>query len=87
MRARGFAIVDVANDPLSKTVTGTAEVRAGAGNEAAAAVVVAQVHGAVVVFDARAGGTVDLVVGDAFEALAPAGAAQTPAASGVLPAC
>jgi hypothetical protein len=88
MRARGFAIVDVANDPLDKTVSGTAEVRAGAGNEAAAAVVVAQVPGAVVVFDARAGGTVDLVVGDAFEALAPAGVAPTPAPSGApLPAC
>jgi LytR cell envelope-related transcriptional attenuator len=83
MRERGFAILDVANDPLGKSVTGTAEVRAGADSEAAAGVVVAQVSGAVFVADNRTDGTVDLVVGEAFEALTPAGATPTPAASGV----
>lgn len=88
MRTRGFAILDVANDPLNKTVTGTAEVRGGAGSEAAAGVVAAQVPGAVFVLDTRTDGTVDLVVGDAFEALAPAGVPPAPAPSGApLPAC
>jgi hypothetical protein len=91
MRERGFAILDVANDPLGKSVTGTAEVRAGADSEAAAGVVVAQVSGAVFVADNRTDGTVDLVVGEAFKALAPAGARPTPAASGAtdqgLPSC
>jgi LytR cell envelope-related transcriptional attenuator len=91
MRKRGFAILDVANDPLGKTVTGTAEVRAGADNEAAAGVVVAQVSGAVFVVDNRTDGTVDLVVGEAFEALAPVGATPAPAPPGAtgptLPAC
>jgi hypothetical protein len=91
MRARGFAILDVANDPLNKAITGTAEVRAGAGTEAAAGVVVAQVPGAVFVLDTRTDGTVDLVVGDAFEALAPVGAVPTPVVPGgtatPLPTC
>ena len=77
MRTRGFAILDVANDPLDKPVTGIAEVRAGPGSESAASVVIAQVPGAVFVLDARTDGTVDLVVGDAFEALAPAGVPAT----------
>jgi hypothetical protein len=87
LRKRDFAILDVANDPLGKTVTGTAEVRAGADSEAAAAVVVAQVSGAVFVVDNRSDGTVDLVVGDAFEELAPAGATPAPAPSGGPPPC
>jgi hypothetical protein len=88
MRTRGFAILDVANDPLTKSVTGTAEVRGGAGSEAAASVVIAQVPGAVFVLDTRTDGTVDLVVGEAFEALTPAGVAPTTAPSGApLPAC
>jgi hypothetical protein len=87
LRERKFTILDVANDPLDKTVTGTAEVRAGADNEAAAAVVVAQVSGAVFVPDDRTDGTVDLVVGDAFKELAPVGATPAPAPSGGPPAC
>lgn len=88
MRTRGFAILDVANDPLDKPVTGIAEVRAGPGSESAATVVIAQVPGAVFVLDTRTDGTVDLVVGEAFEALAPAGVPATPAPSGApLPAC
>jgi LytR cell envelope-related transcriptional attenuator len=73
--------------PLGKTVAGTAEVRAGADNEAAAAVVVAQVSGAFFVVDDRTDGTVDLVVGEAFKKLAPARATPAPAPSGGPPAC
>jgi len=78
MRERGFAILDVANDPLGKEVTGTAEVRAGVDNQGAASVVMAQVAGAVFVPDDRTDDTIDLVVGVAFETLAPAGAAPVP---------
>ena len=74
MRERGFAILDIANDPLGREITGTAEVRAGVDNQGAASVVMAQVAGAVFVPDDRTDDTVDLVVGVAFEALAPPGA-------------
>ena len=78
MRKRGFAIVDVANDPLGREITGTAEVRAGVDNQGAASVVLAQVAGAVFVPDDRTDDTVDLVVGVAFVALAPPGATPVP---------
>jgi hypothetical protein len=78
MRERGFAILDIANDPLGREITGTAEVRAGVENQGAASVVLAQVAGAVFVPDDRTDDTVDLVVGVAFEALAPPGATPVP---------
>jgi hypothetical protein len=92
MLARGFAILDVANDPSGREVTATAEVRAHPDSQAAAALVMAQIPGAVFVPDTRTDGTVDLVVGEAFEALAPPGAppAQAPSAGGTaspLPPC
>jgi hypothetical protein len=91
LRKREFAILDVANDPLGRRVTRTAEVRAAADNEAAAAVVVAQVSGAVFVADNRTDGTVDLVVGEGFKKLARAGTVPTPIPSSAtapgVPAC
>jgi hypothetical protein len=92
MRKRGFAILDVANDPTGSEVAVTAEVRASPDTQAAATLVMAQVPGAVFVPDNRSDGTIDLVLGAAFEALAPAGAAPAPAptASGTatsLPPC
>lgn len=78
MRERGFAILDIANDPLGREITGTAEVRAGVDNQGAASVVLAQVAGAVFVPDDRTDDTVDLVVGVAFEALAAPGATPVP---------
>jgi hypothetical protein len=92
MRTRGFAILDVANDPSGRVITGTAEVRAHLDSQAAASLVMAQVPGAVFVADNRTDGTVDLVVGAAFEALAPPGAvpAPVPPADGTstpLPSC
>lgn len=78
MRERGFAILDVANDPLGREVTGTAEVRARVDNQGAASVVLAQVAGAVFVPDDRTDDTVDLVVGVAFKALAAPGATPVP---------
>jgi len=92
MRTRGFAILDVANDPSGSEITGTAEVRAHLDSQAAASLVMAQVPGAVFVADNRTDGTVDLVVGAAFEALAPPGGAPAPAppadgTSTPLPSC
>jgi LytR cell envelope-related transcriptional attenuator len=91
LRERGFAIVDVANDPLGRTVTVPAEVRAGVDNEAAAAVVVAQVAGAVFVADNRTDDSVDLVAGDGYRRLAKVGAIPTPISSSAtnpgVPAC
>lgn len=92
MRKRGFAILDVANDPSGRQVATTAEVRANPDSQAAANLVMAQVPGAVFVPDNRTDGTVDLVVGAAFEALTPPGAAPAPVPSGTgtatpLPPC
>jgi hypothetical protein len=92
MRTRGFTILDVANDPSGREITGTAEVRAHLDSQAAASLVMAQVPGAVFVTDNRTDGTVDLVVGAAFEALAPPGGvpAPVPPADGTstpLPSC
>ncbi|MGH8775324.1 MAG: LytR C-terminal domain-containing protein [Jiangellaceae bacterium] len=78
MRERGFAILDVANDPLDKEVTASAEVRASEDTQAVASLVMAQVAGAVFVPDERTDGTVDLVVGEAFTELAAPGAAPAP---------
>lgn len=86
VRERGFVVVDVDNDPLGRDITGTAEVRSAAGSQAAAELVATLVTGAVYVPDERTETTIDLVLGDAFEALAdPAAPPATPAAN--LPPC
>jgi hypothetical protein len=78
LRQRGFVVLVVGNVPGGATVSGTAEVRHGPAGAAAALVVEAQVTGSRDVVDARTDGTVDLVVGDAFAALAsPQDAAAT----------
>jgi hypothetical protein len=66
LRARSFTIGDVANDPLSRTIAGVAEIRAGRADEPAVLLLIQHVPGAVVVADGRTDGTVDLVTGDAF---------------------
>lgn len=86
VRERGFVVVDVDNDPLERDITGTAEVRSGPAAQAAAELVATMVAGAVYVPDERTEATIDLVLGDAFEALAdPAAPPATPAAN--LPPC
>ena len=74
---RGFGVRKVDNDPLGRTVTGVAEVRHSRAGDAAARTVVAQVAdeasvevGTVVsVPDQRTDGSVDLVLGAAFDHL------------------
>jgi hypothetical protein len=78
MQVRGFVIGAVSNDPKKQPIAAPAEVRHGPGGEPAAAVVAAQVSGAVVVADTRTDGTVDLALGDGYTALvAPDVAAAT----------
>lgn len=83
LRGRGFAVSQVANDPMHAKVSGPAEVRAGAGGASQLQVVMAQVAGGVAQSDTRQDNTVDLVLGDGFQALrdpAQANAALAPAA-------
>ncbi|PZF83601.1 LytR C-terminal domain-containing protein [Jiangella anatolica] len=81
VRGRGFTVVDVDNDPLDRTIAGTAEVRSRPDDQAAAELVATMVPGAVYVPDERTEATIDLVLGEAFEALAdPAAPPPTPAA-------
>lgn len=72
MRKRGFAILEVDNDPLDKTIKGSAEVRSHPDQEKAASVVVAVVPGSEYVPDERESDAVDLVLGESFEKLAGA---------------
>jgi hypothetical protein len=72
VRKRGFKVSTVSNDPLQKTVTGPAEVRYGKSGAGRGALVLALVKGAKAVVDARTDGSVDLVLGNRFSALAPA---------------
>ena len=86
LRDRGFVILDIDNDPLDKTITGTAEIRANASQQAAASLVASLVPGSAFIGDERSEAVIDLVLGDAFDKLA---AADAPAATATtaLPSC
>ena len=79
VRQRGFAVSTVSNDPLQKTIAGPAEVRFGTAGATRGALVLTLVKGATVVHDARTDQSVDLVLGQAFTALAPPPRTATPA--------
>ena len=87
VRKRGFKVSTVSNDPLARRVAGTAEVRYGRTGAPASKLVIALVKGAKGVQDGRVDGSVDLVLGEKFTALAAAPkpaakpAASKPAAS------
>jgi len=70
VRKRGFKVATVANDPLQRTVAGTAEVRYGPSGAAGGKLVLALVRGAKVHPDGRIDASVDLVLGNKFTALA-----------------
>ncbi|WP_295701172.1 LytR C-terminal domain-containing protein [Lapillicoccus sp.] len=72
VKARGYVVGTIANDPLSKSVAGPAEIRFGPNGAAAGALVQTLVAGSVPVTDARADASVDLVLGKTFAALTPA---------------
>ncbi|WP_226343745.1 LytR C-terminal domain-containing protein [Agilicoccus flavus] len=78
MKAQGFAVAAVKNDPLERTVKGPAEVRHGPAGAAAAAVVAARVPGAKLVADRRTDAGVDLVLGSAFTTVSKTPATPAP---------
>jgi LytR cell envelope-related transcriptional attenuator len=69
MKARGFAVGTIANDPLRKTVKVPAEVRYGKKGKAGAQLVSSEVTGAKLVPDKRTNATVDLVLGGTYKTL------------------
>lgn len=95
LRTQGFKVVDVANDPLGRPISGVGEIRSGSDGAAAAALVAARLAGAKVVLDNRTDATVDLVLGKTFKLLSvppkvaptkPSKPAATPTPTG-LPSC
>lgn len=91
MRERGFAILDVANDPTSRTVVHVAEIRAATMEQPGVDLVMAHFPGAVFFADERSDESIDLVLGPEFEGIAPRpspGAAATPTGTATpLPPC
>lgn len=71
LRARGFVIKKVANDPLRTLQLGTAIIRYGDSGDLAAALLKEHVPGAVMVHDPRRDAVIDLVLGNAYTALTP----------------
>ena len=83
LRAQGYAIGQVANDPQKKQVAGPAEVRFGPAGKARADLVLTSIgEGAVAVPDERADASVDVALGQAFVKMQPV---ALPA--GTLPLC
>jgi hypothetical protein len=69
LRTLGFKVVDVANDPLGKPISGVGEIRHGPKGAAAAAIAATRLSGAKLVLDNRTDSSVDLVLGTKFTAL------------------
>ncbi len=87
LKQRGFVIGKVTNDPLKANLTIPAEVRGASASMQAMRIVAAEVTGSQLRTDSRTDGTVDLVLGTGFTALASpdqvsaALASPTPSAS------
>ena len=67
---RGFVIGEIDNDPLSKTITGVAEIRHGPSGESAAQLMAFYLPGAQLVNDGRKDATIDTVLGAAYTEVA-----------------
>jgi len=91
LQVRGFVIDKIDNDPLSKTITGVAEIRHGPSGESAAQLMAFYLPDAELVDDGRKDATIDTVLGAAFTEVAAqsevdaAMAAPSPSPSG--PGC
>lgn len=70
LRARGFVVEEIANDPTGRTVTGVGELRHGPRGTEAAEYVRVVMPGAGDFLDTRATAQVDVVIGPEFTALA-----------------
>lgn len=77
LKAAGFTIGTIANDPLKKTIKGVAEIRYGTAGAEFAKIVQAYLPKATLVADKRTNATVDVALGDAFSALATPTATST----------
>ncbi|MHB8275114.1 MAG: LytR C-terminal domain-containing protein [Dermatophilaceae bacterium] len=69
LRTQGFKVVDVANDPLGRSISGVGEIRHGRAGAAAATLAATRLPGAKLVLDNRTDATVDLVLGTKFTVL------------------
>lgn len=69
LKARGFVVDAVADDPTNATVEHVADVRYGRAGAPAARLLRESIPGAKFVRDEREGATIDLVLGAAFEEL------------------
>lgn len=70
LRARGFLVEKIDNDPKGSGMTSVGEVRYGKKGEAQAQVVAFYIPGITLVNDGRKGKTVDVAIGQQFTALA-----------------
>ncbi|KQZ89558.1 hypothetical protein ASD62_09825 [Phycicoccus sp. Root563] len=71
VKARGFKVKDVSNDPLQTMQLGTAVIRYGEDGDLAAALLRQHVPGAELLKIDRKGTRLDLVIGNAYTALTP----------------
>lgn len=74
IKARGFKVKDVSNDPQQTMQLGTAVIRYGEEGDLAAALLKQHVPGAELLRDTRTGAGLDLVIGSAFTDLTPVAA-------------
>ena len=72
VKARGFVVGAVSNDPSRKKIDGVGEVRFGPNGKAGAELVVALLNGVTPQQDTRADASVDLVIGNGYKELNPA---------------
>lgn len=88
MREQGYVILDVANDPLDRSVTGVAEVRAADAEDLAVQLIMSQFPGARYVPAEREDEVIDVVLGEQFEAIGPQDPEPDPESTvEPLPAC
>jgi hypothetical protein len=88
MREQGYVILDVANDPLNRSVTGVAEVRAANPDHLAVLLIMSQFPGAGFVPDERSDEVIDVVLGEQFTAIGPQDPEPDPESTvQPLPAC
>lgn len=88
MREQGYVILDVANDPLNRSVTGVAEIRAANAEDLAVLLIMSQFPGATFVPDERSDAVIDVVLGQQFAAIGPQDPEPDPESSvEPLPAC
>jgi hypothetical protein len=71
LKARGFGIGRVANDPLGKSLKNVGEIRYGPAGAQNAALMAFYVTGATLVLDKRTDATVDVVLGQKYKAVTP----------------